>query len=219
MEDDRGPTARRVAAVVASVDSRQEHDEVHEPEELVRAANDGDQAAWETLVDRYNGLLWAIARGYRLSAADAAEVVQTTWLRLVEHLDRLRDPARVGAWLCTTLRRECLRSLHRNGAQIPSAELDPATDPTADDGPGPERAAVDADRDEHLWTAVDGLPDRCRRLLRLLMAPVAPSYEEISATLDMPIGSIGPTRARCLQRLRADVEAVGITADSFGAAE
>lgn len=192
---------------------------MQDPAELVAAAAAGDQAAWEALVDRYNGLLWAVARGYRLSTADAAEVVQTSWLRLVENLDRLREPERVGAWLCTTTRRECFRALRRNGSQIPAAELDPADDPVVGGDPTPEHTVLDADRDRQLWAAVDRLSDRCRRLLRLLMAPVAPSYEEVSATLDMPIGSIGPTRARCLQRLRQDVEAVGITAESFRSAE
>src|ERR1043165_5351882 len=91
--------------------------------ELVGAAAEGDQAAWNGLVDRYNGLVWSVARSFRLPPADASDVVQTTWLRLVEHLRRLEDPERVGAWLATTARRESLRSLRHNSRQVPPEEL------------------------------------------------------------------------------------------------
>ena len=91
--------------------------------ELVRAAAEGDQAAWNGLVDRYNGLVWSVARSHRLALADASDVVQTTWLRLVEHLGRLQDPERVGAWLATTARRESLRALRHSARQIPTEEL------------------------------------------------------------------------------------------------
>src|SRR3954470_24288197 len=91
--------------------------------ELVRAAADGDQAAWHGLVDRYNGLVWSVARAHRLSTVDASDVVQTTWLRLVEHLGRLQDPERVGAWLATTARRECLRTLRHSARQVPTEEV------------------------------------------------------------------------------------------------
>lgn len=188
---------------------------MREPAELVAAASLGDRDAWDALVERYTGLVWAVARGHRLSTADAAEVVQTTWLRLVESLDRLREPDRVGAWLCTTARRECLRTLRCNGRQIPLADVEPAHEPGRRVR-GPEDEAVDADRDQRLWAALDSMPEPCRRLLRVLMAEVAPSYEEVSAALGMPVGSIGPRRARCLNRLRSDVEALGITADALG---
>lgn len=188
---------------------------MRDPAELVAAASMGDRDAWDALVERYTGLVWAVARGHRLSTADAAEVVQTTWLRLVEHLDRLREPERVGAWLCTTARRECLRTLRRNGRQIPLADIEPAHEP-ARRARGPEDEAVDADRDQRLWAALERMPDPCRRLLRVLMADVAPSYSEVSAALGMPVGSIGPRRARCLDRLRTTVKALGITAGALG---
>src|SRR5579862_3211112 len=94
--------------------------------ELVSDAAAGDSGAWDALVDRFAGTVWAVARAYRLSASDAADVSQTTWLRLVEHLDRIEQPDRVGAWLATTARRESLRVLRVSGRLVPTgAELDP----------------------------------------------------------------------------------------------
>src|SRR5258705_49296 len=98
--------------------------DMSEVAELVRAAAEGDQAAWNGLVDRYNGLVWSVARSHRLAMADASDVVQTTWLRLVEHLGRLQDPERVGAWLATTARREALRALRHSARQVPTAEAE-----------------------------------------------------------------------------------------------
>jgi RNA polymerase sigma factor (sigma-70 family) len=156
--------------------------------------------------------VWAIARSHRLCDADAAEVTQTTWTHLVEHLDRLHDPARVGAWLATTARRECLRVL-RNGARlVPSGDV--AHD-LPDDVPEHGAALIAAERDAALWQAFESLRPRDRALLRMLVADPRPSYEEIGATLDMPIGSIGPTSARALKRLRHAVERLGITADTL----
>jgi RNA polymerase sigma factor (sigma-70 family) len=133
-------------------------------------------------------------------------VVQTTWLRLVEHLDRLQDPSRVGAWLATTARRECLRVLRDSARQVPTEEL-PETPVNAE----LDAALLAAERDRALWQAFGGLSERCQALLRILVADPPPSYEEIGAALDMPIGSIGPTRARCLERLRGLAETAGVT--------
>jgi RNA polymerase sigma factor (sigma-70 family) len=177
---------------------------------LLASATEGDEQAWAALVDRYVGLLWAIARAHRLSAADAADVVQTTWLRLVENLPRLSVPEAVGAWLATTARRECLRTLRRSGRCEPHAEV-PEPPAAADDGQLDERLLT-AERDALLWRAFALLPERDQALLRLLVAEPAPSYQEIAAALDMPIGSIGPTRLRALARLRAAVECL----DGFG---
>ena len=181
--------------------------EMSEVAELVRAAADGDQVAWNGLVDRYNGLVWSVARSYRLSTADASDVVQTTWLRLVEHLGRLQEPERVGSWLATTARRECLRTLRHSARQVPTEELpELAADERLD------AALLTAERDRALWQAFGGLSERCRELLRILVADPPPSYEEVAAALDMPIGSIGPTRQRCLERLRRLAEGEGVTA-------
>jgi RNA polymerase sigma factor (sigma-70 family) len=179
--------------------------------ELVRAAADGDQAAWHGLVDRYNGLVWSVARAHRLSTVDASDVVQTTWLRLVENLGRLQDPERVGAWLATTARRECLRTLRHSARQVPTEEVPEVSA----DGRVDAALLVD-ERDRALWQAFGGLSERCQTLLRILVADPPPSYEEIGAALDMPIGSIGPTRQRCLDRLRGLAEGEGVSATDRG---
>ncbi len=176
-------------------------------EHVVARAARGDQAAWDQLVDRYAGLVWAVARGHRLAAPDAADVVQTTWLKLLEHLGGIREPDRLGAWLATTARRESLGVLRRAGRQVPTAD---AWAEVEDAAPGPEARAVAADRDRVLRAAVARLPDRCRILLRVLMADPPPTYDEVAAALGMPIGSIGPTRARCLARLRTEAERAGL---------
>lgn len=177
--------------------------------EHVRAAASGDQDAFDRLVEHYAGLVWSVLRAYRLSDADAEDAFQTTWLRLVEHLDRIREPRAVGGWLATTARHESLRLLRRadRSRPVPDDEFD-AADDHAEQG---ETAVLLAERDEQLWAAVDELEERCRRLLRVLMADPPPSYDEVSAALDLPIGSIGPTRGRCLARLRANLHTRGIS--------
>jgi RNA polymerase sigma factor (sigma-70 family) len=176
---------------------------------VVRAASDGDQEAWNALVARYGGLVWSVARAHRLGDADAADVFQTTWLRLVEHLGELRDPERVGAWLATTARHECLRVLRvgqrhvlTDGFELVETDSDAAVD----------TRLLAEERDAALWRAFSRISARCRALLRMLAADPPPSYEEVGAALDMPIGSIGPTRGRCLEQLRERAAAVGIAA-------
>ena len=178
--------------------------------DLVRRAAAGDQKAWDDLVQRFAGLVWAVTRGFRLSAGDAADVSQIVWLRLVEHLDRLHDPDRVGAWLATTARNECLRALRQAGASSPLDQdrLD-AADATI---PPPDSRLLDAERDVALWSAFDTLPARCQALLRLLVVDPPTRYEEVSAALDMPVGAIGPTRRRCLEQLRKRLAVTRITA-------
>jgi RNA polymerase sigma factor (sigma-70 family) len=176
---------------------------------LVRRAAAGDRIAWEELVDAFAGLIWAIARNHRLSDGDSADVSQTTWLRLLENIDRLAEPSRVGAWLATTARRECLRVLglaNRHLLVDDEARLDvpDAAVPDLDAG------LLLAEREEAVRVAFEQLPERCQRLLRLLMLDPPPSYEELSAALGVPIGSIGPTRGRCLKKLRDLVEEAGI---------
>lgn len=170
---------------------------------LVSSATAGDEQGWRCLVREFGGLLSAVARAHRLRDADAADAAQATWLRLVEHVDRVNDPARVGAWLTTTARRECLRVLRDAPRQLPYG----------DDAPEPQRleALPDeelllAERDEALWRGFARLRLSDRALLRLLMVEPRCAYEEIAALLNMPIGSIGPTRARALERLREALE-------------
>lgn len=183
------------------------------PEEsavLVRRAAAGDARAWEGLVDSYVGLIWAIARSHRLGPGDAADVSQITWLRLLENIHRIDDPSRVGAWLATTARRECLRVLGRSSRQLLVAETETLPQPASFAAPEVDDGLLAREREEHLHRALEQLPQRCQDLMRLLMLDPPPSYEEISAALDMPIGSIGPTRGRCLRRLRRSLEAQGI---------
>jgi len=168
--------------------------------ELVAAAGAGDELAWEEIVDRFASLVWATARAHRLSRDDAADVAQTTWLRLVENLDRIHNPDGLGAWLATVARRESLRKLRLGARERPSEEIDLFEAPSGDaiDVPLLER-----ERDVALWGAFAALSERCKTLLRLLVSEQEPSYQEVSAALDMPIGSIGPTRIRCVQRLQS----------------
>ena len=173
-------------------------------EQLLKSAGAGDQSAWDALVDRYGGRVWAVARAHRLSSADAEDVFQVAFLRLVTHLDTIRDPGRVGAWLATTARHECLRMLRRSGRSIPSS------DDAVLDSPDPLLPAVDAklltdERHQALREALGRLSAPCQRLLRAMMADPEPTYEEVSRALDMPIGSIGPTRGRCLKHLRREL--------------
>ena len=156
-------------------------------------------------------MVWAVARAHRLCDADAADASQATWLKLLEHVGSIKDPAALGGWLATTARRECLRIL-RNAARV-----DPLADApeTADGGPGLDARLLAGERDAHLWRAFEALGPRDQALLRMLAADPAPSYEEIGAALDMPIGSIGPTRARALARLRRAIDRLGVPAEAL----
>ena len=171
-----------------------------EPRELLDAAARGDQAAWDAIVDRFQGLVWATARAHRLSRDDAADVAQTTWLRLVENLDRIREPERLGAWVATTARRECLRHIRLRGRELATDEADVFESETHGD---PTLGLIAGERDRALWRAFSRLSERCQALLRLLVSQDEPSYETIGAALDMPVGAIGPTRIRCLDKLRS----------------
>jgi RNA polymerase sigma factor (sigma-70 family) len=169
--------------------------------DLVTRARTGDATAWDRLVERLGNRVWAVARAHRLSQADAEDVFQVTWMQLMTHLDGIREPERVGAWLASTARHESLRLLRRDGRQVPTAEDEQfdVPDPLA---PPPEAGLMVSERQVAVWEALGTLPPRCQRLLRLFMADPAPSYDEVSHALDMPIGSIGPTRGRCLEHLR-----------------
>jgi RNA polymerase sigma factor (sigma-70 family) len=183
-------------------------------EALVLAAADGDQAAFDALVARFAGLVWSVVRSHRLTDADAQDVFQTTWLRLVEHLDRLREPRAVGGWLATTARHESLRVLRLTERTRPT---EPDTLDDVDEGLEEPDAAVLRTEEEHgVWAALGELGERCQALLRVLVADPPPTYEEVGAALDMPVGSIGPTRQRCLERLRLVIDDRGITAPARG---
>jgi RNA polymerase sigma factor (sigma-70 family) len=170
---------------------------------LVERAASGDPCAWEELVHEFSGMVRAVARSHRLSDADVGDVAQVTWLRLFEHLDRITEPARVGAWLATTARRESLRLLRGAqrhalvGEDLPEREL---SESSADE------ALIAAERDVVLWRCFTRLRERDQTLLHLVLAEPRLGYEEIAAALAMPIGSIGPTRARALERLHRELD-------------
>lgn len=167
--------------------------------DLVRRAGAGEQQAWNALVVRYENLIWSVARGYRLETADAGDVVQTTWLRLLENLTRIEQPERLAGWLVTTARRECLQLLRKRGREAPDDGLVDLVDEQAT---ALDAALLEQERDALLWQCFGRLPERCQRLLRVLMAVERPVYAEVSEALGMPVGAIGPTRMRCLRTLR-----------------
>ena len=169
---------------------------------LVARARDGDQPAWNELVERYAPLVWSICNRYRLSRQDIDDIGQTVWLLLVEQLGNIRQPAALPGWLATTTQRECLRVLRAAsrydsfGSSVDSQELPDQSAPVI------EQEVIEAELHAALRTAFAGLPARCRQLLSMLLSDPPHSYAEISATVPIAIGSIGPQRARCLEKLR-----------------
>lgn len=170
---------------------------------LVAAAGEGDGEAWNVLTRAFGPMIWAIANAHRLRDADAADVSQATWLALLEHLSDVKDPSRLGAWLATTARRECLRVLRERDRRVLYGDDYPEHESPE---PAPDDMILLSERDAALWCSFARLRPSDQALLRLLTADPRPSYEEISAALDMPIGSIGPTRQRALARLREQLD-------------
>ncbi|MFE9025545.1 RNA polymerase sigma factor [Streptomyces iakyrus] len=181
---------------------------------LVRAAADGDAAAWKALVEGLSPLVWSVVRAHRLSDADAHEVYQTAWFRFAQHLGRIREPGKAGAWLASTARHECLKVI-RNSQRLTLTDDPRLLDRVSEDGTpeqsllDTEEAAAQSERVRRLWQEFEELGERCRQLLRVLMATPPPSYQDVSAALGIAVGSIGPLRQRCLRRLRARLEARG----------
>jgi RNA polymerase sigma factor (sigma-70 family) len=167
--------------------------------ELLANAAAGDQAAWNALVDQFGQMVWSIARSFRLDDATAKDVSQTVWLRLVENLDKIHDPERLPGWLATTCRREALRVVKLRDRSVPTDfEYD-----IEDESPHMEAMLIEDEEVREVVAAFHTLSDECRQLLRLLTAEPALSYEEISEVIDRPVGSLGPTRARCIERLKS----------------
>ena len=172
--------------------------------DLVTRAKNGEQQAWDALVERYAPLIWSICRRFRLEAADAEDVGQAVWLKLVTHLDDLRDSAALPGWLATTTRRECGRVINAADARRANERV-----LIADSIPDTETETVEqellvAEQQAVLRDALARLPSGCQRLLVLLSADPPVPYAEISARLGISIGSIGPNRRRCLDRLGRD---------------
>lgn len=174
--------------------------------ERLAAALDGDRVAWDEIVAEYSGLLWWVARSHRLDEATSADVVQTVWLQLVQHGRSVRDPDRIAGWLATTARREALR---RIGAAKKHHLTDQLDDRASVTDVRPDERIEDDETTAAALAAFHTLSPECRRLIALLCEVPPKSYEEISSLLDMPIGSIGPTRQRCLARLRAALREMG----------
>jgi len=177
----------------------------------VRAAAAGDVHAWERLVDRYSGLLWSICRSHRLDPDDAADVVQVTWLRLLDNLERIRDPQRLAGWLATTCRRECQALLRRSRPSVPVPEE--AMERLLGSGVPADEPVLTAVQHATLWEAFHRLTEWCQRVLRALIVDPEegpPSYALVAAQLNTSPGSLGPTRARCLSQLRKLLDSDGI---------
>jgi RNA polymerase sigma factor (sigma-70 family) len=168
---------------------------------LVRRAADGDRKAWDRLVDQFARLIWSITVEFKLAESDAADVVQTTWLRLLQHIDRIQHPDRLGSWLAATARNECLRNLAAR-KRVVLSEDDVELGSALAHGPEVDERLLAHERDQTVRDAMSRLPRRWQRLLEMLMADPPASYADISDELELPIGSIGPTRGRCLARLR-----------------
>ena len=168
---------------------------------LVRASASGDETAWNELVRRYSPLVMAVTRTYQLTADDAKDVSQTVWLRLVENLANLREPDALPGWLATTTQRECIRQLRQGRRVLP---VDPHTDGALQlcETVDPDTDILRAELHQALRDGLADLPARDQALLKLRAADPPKSYEEISQLLGMPIGSIGPTLRRSLDRLR-----------------
>jgi RNA polymerase sigma factor (sigma-70 family) len=168
---------------------------------LVTAAAAGDGDAMETLVRRYTPMVRAVAGSYRLGPADVDDVVQETWLRLLTHIGRLQEPAAIGGWLATTARREALRAL-----QCATREVSCAEPPEPDAAPCRDivEEVAGGERERALRAAIERLPLRPRTVLEALMSEAAEGYAAVARKLGVPVGSLGPTRARSLERLRDD---------------
>jgi RNA polymerase sigma factor (sigma-70 family) len=173
---------------------------------LVLRASNGDRQAWERLVDQYARLIWSITVDFKLVESDAADVAQTTWLRLLEHIDRIEYPDRLGSWLAATARNECLRCLAAHKRVVPCQD-DVELNGAVPHGPEIDERLLADERDQTVRDALSRLPRRWQRLLEMLMADPPASYADISDELELPIGSIGPTRGRCLARLRVLLQA------------
>ena len=182
---------------------------------LVVRASESDPGAWNEIVERYAPLVWSICARFQLSNHDSEDVGQNVWLLLVEQLGKLREPAALPGWLATTTHRECLRvvTAARRSEQR-GTRLDDALQ-FVDDTVIEEEILM-AERNAGLRAALAELPPRCQQLLAMLVSDPPNSYAEISETLNIPVGSIGPQRARCLERLRKSSALIALGDSDIG---
>jgi RNA polymerase sigma factor (sigma-70 family) len=180
-------------------------------EALILACRRGDASAWEALVERYQRLIYTISRRAGLDEEQSADVFQRVFVALLEHLERIETPALIRSWLVTTTRHEAWRFGRRErGVQLLMGETTDLVETLADDTVLPEELMIRLEEQHQVRTAVAALEDRCHRLLVLLFyRPDVPSYTEVAAELGMSEGSVGPTRARCLRKLRHLLEKAG----------
>jgi RNA polymerase sigma factor (sigma-70 family) len=177
--------------------------------ELLSGACDRDPKAWDEIVRRYRGVVFAKVRSFGLQDADALDAAQMTWLRLAEHCHRIQFPEQLGGWLATTASRECLRILRHQAQHAPTPSdtvAQRATDPSS----GPEQQAIDADTAHQLWDLVATLPPRRQTLIRELFINNPRPYAEVARDTGIPSGGIGPTRARALAQLRRRLHEHGL---------
>ncbi|MGI9599474.1 MAG: RNA polymerase sigma factor [Acidimicrobiales bacterium] len=170
--------------------------------ELLKSASDGDQASWDALFQQFSPLVRSVVASYRLDHETAADVCQTVWMRVFEHADRIRQPERLGAWMATTARNEALRCIKRLQRARPTCVLDDEVDANA---PSPDERAIDDETLRDALTAFDKLPEESQLLMRLLVASPPLPYSDIAAIVGRPVGSIGPTRSRCIEALKAQM--------------
>lgn len=171
-------------------------------EQLALAAA-GNQDAWNALFRQFNPLIRSVVANYRLDHETAADVSQTVWMRLFEHADRIRQPERLASWLATTARNEALRCIKRLNRSRPSGVLNDEADLNA---PAPDERAIDDETLADALKAFGALPPESQDLLRLLVASPPLPYTEIAQRIGRPVGSIGPTRSRCIEALRSHME-------------
>jgi RNA polymerase sigma factor (sigma-70 family) len=175
---------------------------------LVSLCLSGDSEAWEALIMRYRRLIFSIPVKFGFSPADCSDVFQTVCVKLIEHLGSLKDESKVSAWLITTTTRHCIQAKSLKYRDISDEE---EIEATPDRGETMEHIRIQSDQQQKVREAIEGLAERCRRLLQLLyFERASPSYEEIGKSMDMPVASIGPTRARCLDKLRTVLRRKGI---------
>jgi RNA polymerase sigma factor (sigma-70 family) len=170
--------------------------------DLVTRAATGDQHAWDALVERYSPLLWSICRQYRLADADAEDVSQKVWLQLVDQLGTIRDPAALPGWLATVTRRQCLQIASAAHRFVTAGYMTDIQNIAADQSGTAEQELLAAERHAALREAFAALPPPGQQLIALLLQDPPLSYAEVSTQLGIPIGSIGPTRRRYVDKLR-----------------
>jgi len=177
--------------------------------ELLQTALGGNTSAWELLVNRFEPAVAATITGYRLQEADARDAAQRTWLRMLEHGRQIREPEALGGWLRTTAKRECLRII--NDRRRVEPRLDAETSERPDPSVDVEQVAIDADMTRQLRAVLTLIPSRSATLICTLFEGETPGYAEIARSTGIPVGTIGPTRARILRRLRGLIETESVS--------